>query len=92
MLYFNDLPEIISFGTDKKGLIELEVRGKVEPVPKDRSTENIVFVGNLAGTIHFVIGHVDEYQYIGPEEAFQSRDFTRLKILGICVTVLEPYD
>lgn len=91
MLYLKELPEITSSTVDKRGLIELEVRGQVEQLPPDRSDEDIVFVGNLAGAIYLVIGHIAEYEYIEPDKAFEERDFTRLKIAGICATVLDPY-
>lgn len=39
MQYVKELPEISYQGIDEHSVIELEVSGKVEPVPDDRKTE-----------------------------------------------------
>ena len=87
MQYFNELPEISSSGTDKNGLIELEVVGQVEQLPEGRSREEIIFVGGMGKTIYLIAGMVEEYEYIKPDESLSGNDFTRLKIKGTCVTV-----
>lgn len=87
MQYVKELPEISYQGIDEHSLIELEVSGYVEPVPDDRKTEEIIFVGKMGGTTYLIFGCMVEYEYIKPEESQSGNDFTRLKIEGTIVTV-----
>ena len=87
MQYWKDLPEITYEGTDKESIVELEVRGYVEPVPDDHKNEDVVILGRMGGTIYLVFGQMVEYEYIKPEESQSGEDFSRIKIEGTCVSV-----
>lgn len=87
MQYMKDLPEIFSQGIDEEDRIELEISGRVEPIPDNWKEEEIVFVGNMGGTICLICGSISKYDYIKPEDSLSGNDFTRLTIEGTIVTV-----
>jgi hypothetical protein len=86
MRALKEIPEISWQSFDNNDNIELEVKGKIAPLPDNWVNEEIVFLGRMARTIYLVTGHLLAREYVSPERTLNGEDFTTLSIKGSIIT------